>query len=177
MESTSEKDWVSIGKVTAPHGLRGEVRVLPLTDVERRFEKLERLFVVTAKGEGVRRPLHVVRVGYRKHMVILGFREVTTVEQAEGLRDALLQVPIDEVAPLPEGSYYVFQLVGLAVYTLAGEYVGRVADVLTEDLPNDVYVVEREHGPPALIPAVRQFVRKIDLEEGCIIIDPIPGLL
>lgn len=177
MARTDASEWVSIGRVTAPHGLRGEVRVFPLTDVERRFEQVDRLYVETRARPGERRPLHVVRVAYLKNLVILGFREITDVEQAEALRDALLQVPVHEVAPLPEGYYYVFQLVGLDVYTSAGERVGRVADVLTENLPHDVYVVERSGKHPALIPAVREFVRNVDLERRRIIIDPIPGLL
>lgn len=177
MARTEASEWVSIGRVTTPHGLRGEVRVLPLTDVEGRFEQIERLFVETKEQPGVRRPLHIVRVAYVKNLVILGFREVSSIDEAETLRDALLQVPVDEVAPLPEGQYYVFQLVGLDVYTASGDYVGRVSDVLTENLPNDVYVVARKGQKPALIPAVREFVRDINLDAGRIIIDPIPGLL
>lgn len=177
MARTGTSEWVAIGRVTAPHGLRGEVRVLPLTDVERRFEQTERIFVETKQQPGLRKPLHIVRVAYRKNLVILGFREISSIEQAETLRDAVLQVPIDEVAPLPEGYYYVFQLIGLEVYTTSGEYVGRVTEVLTENLPNDVYVVAREGKRPALVPAVRQFVQNIDLDSGRIIIDPIPGLL
>lgn len=177
MGGTEDKEWVSIGRVTAPHGIRGEVRVYPLTDVEDRFDRIERVFVAKGPGPGERRPLHVIRAKRKKALVILQFREITTVDEAERLRDALLQVPVSEVAPLPQGMYYVFQLVGLEVYTVDGAYVGTVADVLTENLPHDVYVVEREGKDPAFIPAVRRFVRTIDLESGRITIDPIPGLL
>lgn len=176
MLGPDDRNWVTIGRVTAPQGLRGEVRVFPLTDVEGRFEQVDRVFAQSIARKG-RRPLHIERVGYRKNLVILGFREITDIDQAEALRDALLQVPIDEVAPLPKGTYYVFQLIGLAVDTVDGVHVGRVAEVLTDNLPNDIYVVEREGQEPALIPAVRQFVREVDLSGGRIIIDPIPGLL
>lgn len=177
MATAEERSWVTIGRVTAPHGVRGDVRVAPLTDVEGRFEETERVFARPKDDKRPRRLLHIERVGYRKNLVILGFREIDTVEEAEALRDALLQVPVDEVAPLPEGMYYVFQLVGLDVYTTEGELVGRLSDVITEGVPNDIYVVAREGQEPALIPAVKEFVREIDLDRGRIIIDPIPGLL
>lgn len=173
---TRKDEWVSVGRVTAPHGVRGAVRVFPLTDVEGRFEQLERVFVKRDEAGDEREPLHITRVAYRKSLVVLQFREITTVEEAEKLRDALLQIPINEVAPLPPDTYYVFQIVGLRVVTVDGREVGTVSDVLTGPA-NDVYVIKRDGKEPALIPAVREFIKEIDVEKGCMTIDPIPGLL
>lgn len=172
----NENEWVSIGRVTAPHGLRGEVRVAPLTDAEDRFEHIDKVYI-QASPHGQRRLVYVTRVAYRKNLVILGFKEVTHIDQAEQLRNALLQVPMDEVAPLPEATYYVFQLIGLRVEDVDGVYVGTVADVISGNGANDVYVVEREGHEPALIPAVHEFVCEINLEHGRMTIKPIPGLL
>ena len=147
----------------------------PLTDVADRFATLKKAFV-HVKGQE-RRPVTVEKAVYRKQMVILTLREVTDIDAAEALRDAYIQVPVDEVAPLPEGVYYVFQLVGLEVWTEDGKRVGRVADVLTPGVGNDVYVVEREGKEEALIPAVKEFVTEIDLAGGRLVIQPVPGLL
>lgn len=176
MTALTEERWVSIGKITAPHGLRGEVRVLPLTDVEDRFEQVHQVFVLP-RGDQTRFPVQITKVAYRKNLVIVRTKEITDVDQAETLRDALIQVPIDEVAPLPDGTYYVFQLVGLKVVCFDGTHIGTVSDVITASAANDIYVVEREGHEPALIPAVREFVKEINLEQGHIVIDPIPGLL
>lgn len=177
MPLVDERDWVTIGQVAAPHGVRGAVRVIPLTDVERRFERTPRVFARGQDPDDLWRALHIEDVTYHKDLVILKFREINSLAEAETLRDALLQVRADEVAPLPDGMYYVFQLVGLDVYTVDGEAVGRLADVITEGVPHDIYVIEREGREPALVPAVREFVRSIDLAAGRIVIAPIPGLL
>lgn len=176
MVMSEERAWVSIGQVTAPHGLQGEVRVYPLTDVEGRFHDVERVYLLP-EGVATRRVVHVERAVYRRNLVIVKLREVNDIDEAETLRGALVQVPVEEVAPLPEGTYYVFQLVGLRVETVDGAPVGRIIDVITNSAANDVYVVERPDAQPALIPAVRHIVREIDIEKGRMTIDPMPGLL
>lgn len=167
--------WVSIGRITAPHGLRGAVRVYPLTDVPDRFAALKYAYV-HAPGKP-RQRVTVERAAYRKQMAIVYFQEITDIDAAEALRDAYLQVPKEEVAPLPEDAYYVFELIGLDVWTDEGVHVGRIADVLTPGVGNDVYVVERERESEVLIPAVKEFVVEIDLPGSRLVIRPIPGLL
>ena len=86
------------------------------------------------------------------------------------------------MAPLPEGYYYVFELVGLRIETIDGEYVGILQDVITAGGADDVYVVKRagkdgKSQDEVLIPAIRQIVKEIDVEGGRILIDPMPGLL
>ena len=119
MARTDASEWVSIGRVTAPHGLRGEVRVFPLTDVERRFEQVDRLYVETRDRPGERRPLHVVRVAYLKNLVILGFRGDHRRRAGRGTATRCFSARARGGTPTG-GYYYVFQLVGLDVYTSAG---------------------------------------------------------
>ena len=151
MARTDASEWVSIGRVTAPHGLRGEVRVFPLTDVERRFEQVDRLYVETRDRPGERRPLHVVRVAYLKNLVILGFREITDVEQAEALRHAASSA---QHGGTPTGGILLRLSTGRARRIHFAGVVGRVADVLTETCPTTSMLWNGREST-ALIPAVR----------------------
>jgi 16S rRNA processing protein RimM len=163
-----------IGEITAPHGIKGWVRLLPETDLQQQLtgskqcrllwpNKREQLFAV----EEVRR---------HKQFWLLRLQGVTSRDQAETLCGALWVVHRDEAPPLPEGHYYVPDLIGLDVVTSDGEPVGSVCDVLFGPA-NDVYVIRRSGLPDALIPAVRQVVTSVDLVGGKMIIDPWPGLL
>lgn len=181
MPKTQRPEWITIGQITAPHGLDGGMRVFPLTDVEGRFDQLEQAFLLR-QGEHEHRPVQVRRVRYQRNLVLVWFEELDSIEAAERYRNALIQVPSNQVAPLPEGYHYVFELVGLRIETTSGEYVGKLKDVVSAGGANDVYVVRRprEDGKrpdEVLIPAIRQVVKEIDIEGGRILIDPMPGLL
>jgi 16S rRNA processing protein RimM len=146
-----------------------------LTDYPERFAGLRTVYVEDRAGD--RRQLTVVSVEQQPRRLIIRFAEVTTAEEAEGLRGYFLVVPRKDVVDLPPGSFYVFDLVGMFVETEDGEVVGRVIDV--EHYPaNDVYVVDRDgSGRSVLIPAIKEIVREIDLQERRIRIVNRPGLL
>ncbi len=167
------EEFVTIGVVTSPFGCRGEVKVLPCTDFPERFAALERVFLEVG---GSRTPKRVERARRHKKFVLLKLEGVATPEEAGALRGAAVQVPRPEVWPLPPGRYYIFQLLGLPVYTDAGEFVGRLKDVLQTGA-NDVYVVAAPGGKEYLVPAVREVVQEIDVSGGRIVIRPLPGLL
>src|SRR5690606_28133460 len=119
-------DFVSIGEVTAPHGVRGEVRVWPRTDFPERFQRLERVFV--RRPGRVPQELAVERARFHKGFVIVILGGVDTGDVVESLRGALLQVPGDQVVPLPEDHFYVFQIVGLEVVDEDGRELGVVKE-------------------------------------------------
>ena len=160
--------YVAIGRVGAPWGVRGAVRVVPLTDSRELF----------APGRGVtvsgqRRTIASAR--WQKGIVSLRLSGTDDREAAEALRGRLLAVAESELLPLPEGQYYRFQLIGLAVVSTDGEELGRVTDVLSTGA-NDVYVVRGDRGE-LLLPATDEVVREIDLEKGRMLIEALPGLL
>lgn len=175
-------EWIAIGQIARPHGLKGMVRVTPLTDTPGRFRALNQ--VVAEKADGTLVPLTVESVAGHEAAPLLKFHGIDSPEQADGLRDAYLLISREEVPPLPEGNYYVFDLIGYEVLMEDGQAVGTLSDVLR--LPaNDAFVVrlhpERSTGPPprpdeVLIPAVREFVR-IDSERQKIIVRGIEELL
>jgi 16S rRNA processing protein RimM len=112
---------------------------------------------------------------FHKGQLLLKLAGVDSVDAAEALRGHWVMVPVAEARKLPRGAYYLYQLVGLEVYTTAGEHIGRVEDVLTT-AGNDVYVVRgpkvKEPAGELLVPAVRSVVRRVELKRGRLVIVP-----
>lgn len=163
-----------IGEITGAHGVNGEVRVLPLTEHPRRYNQLDS--VTIAKGDA-QRTVTIAGIRQHKGLFIIRFGEVYTRDQAEQLRGWKLVVPFDQAVPLPPGSYYDFQLIGLEVYDVRDQsLLGTISEVL--HLPaNAVYRVTSATGKEYLIPALRQVVRQVDIEGKKMHILPLEGLL
>lgn len=172
-------EYVTIAYITAPFGLRGAVKAEIRTDFPERFDRLTDVFLIPSDDKAAEpRPYKVMSARIQNEkMVTIRFEGVTKIEQAELLRSYNVTVPIGEVIELPDDEYYVFQIIGLEVYSLEDEYVGRVINVLNYPA-NDVYVVR---GPlskkDVLVPAVKDIVKQIDLENKRITIDLLEGLI
>lgn len=158
-----DTNLVVIGQIVAPHGVRGELRIIPLTDFPDRFSKLKK--VLLADGTS----LHVEGARNHKQFVLLKFRGISTMDEANLLRGKLIHVDRDNLVPLPEGHYYQFEIIGLKVNTETGEYLGKVTDILATG-SNDVYVVEQDGQKPVLVPALKDVVLNIDTKNGQMIV-------
>jgi len=155
-------DRVRIGYVRRAVGLRGEVEVEPLTDDTGRFHPGLSL----RAGAGVRQ-VEAVRNG--AGTLVLKFTGVDNRDLADDLRGKYLEIETAEVQPLPEGSYYHWQLLGLEVFDVAGARVGEITDIL-DNPANDIYVISADDRQ-VLVPAVSEVVRSIDLAAGRIVVD------
>jgi len=165
-------DLVAIGKITKPHGIRGELKVVSSFDLKEFLAHFSRLWLVRAEqGES----FSVEWVRGRGRSVILKLQDVDDPAAAERFRDWEVAVPRDTLPSLPAGQYYSFQLVGLMVVTEGGEGVGRIREVLPMPA-HDVYRVRGKRGE-VLIPAVKEFVVEIDLDQGRVVIRSLEGLL
>jgi 16S rRNA processing protein RimM len=167
-----DAEWATIGKVVAPFGLRGELKVHLLTDIPNRFEQLD---VVYAGDDRRHYAIQGVRP-YKADMILLSLRGVNDANAAEELRGADLYIPLDRLAQLPVGSYYQHDIIGLRVFSLDETYIGTIVDIITTS-SNDVYVIKKQDGPQVLIPAIKDVITQIDLQKHVMRIDPIPGLL
>ena len=107
--------YLELGQIVNVKGLKGEVKVNPFTEDNTRFERLSKVFVKKAKGD--MKEYSISKVGYNKNQVIIKFKEINTVEEAESLRNSYILVDRDSLEPLPEGVYYIADLIGLDVYT------------------------------------------------------------
>ncbi|WP_106627878.1 ribosome maturation factor RimM [Selenomonas massiliensis] len=149
---------IVIGRVGAAHGIHGDLRIIPLTDFPERFSALREVMV----GDEL---LHVAHVKPQGKNFLMRFREYTVREDAQRLTGRLLTVARAEAAPLDEGEYYVFDIVGLTVYDEEDNELGSVENVLRTG-SNDVYAVRSEDGRELLIPALRAVVQSIDVPSG-----------
>jgi 16S rRNA processing protein RimM len=107
--------------------------------------------------------------------LLLRFQEVTSLEQAQELRHALVSVEEHWLPPVREGEFYYYQMIGLNVFTTTGEHVGRIVQVFFSG-GHDVWVVhqgKKEH----LMPVTDEIVRSIDIADGRVVIEPMEGLL
>ncbi len=165
---------VTVAKILAPQGVRGEVRVLPLTDFPERFQKRKELWLGPPQDRRVR--LESARAHGR--VWLLKLAGIDDRNAAESLRGLELQVDEEALEPLEEGRFYVHHLVGLPVVTADGSEVGRLRDILQTGA-NDVFVIRRDgaSGPKEyLIPAMKEFL-EVDLAGGKIVLRPIPGMI
>ena len=165
-----QPDFVAIGKIMKPRGIRGEAFLLPLTDFPERFDDLD--VVRVESPDGAFSSLEVAYVRAYGPRTAIKFQGIDTPEDVGRLRGHFVLVPHDAVHPLPEDAFYVFQIEGLPVETASGQMVGQVVEVLSYPA-NDVYVVDR-NGEDVLIPAVREFVR---VDKDKIVVQEIEGLL
>ena len=157
-----------MGRILAPWGMRGEVKVEVLTDFPERFAPRKVVYLNTI-------PLEIERCHPHKQHMVVKLATIDSVEAAERLRGQDLTIPSSELYPLPQGQYYTFQLIGLKVVTTRGQTLGRVTDIMST-ASNDVYIVDGKRGE-ILIPAIEDVVKSIDLKKGKMVIEAIEGLL
>jgi 16S rRNA processing protein RimM len=168
----SEPRFIAIGHILRPHGVRGEVLVEVLTDFPERFDAHQ---VVYLGDEQQADRWQITGARWHKDQVLLRLQGCPDRTTAERLRGLLVQVPIEEARPLPEGEYYVHQLIGLEVVTVEGEGLGRVSQVLFTNA-NEVYVVNGPRGQ-ILLPAIADVIERIDLDAGQMLVRLIEGLV
>lgn len=158
-----------IGKISKPHGVAGRVKTVSYAESAETFRKLSTLHL---KGkDGSFHLLHINSVGSSGGLMLLGFDEIRSREEAKGLAGCELFVDKEKLEELPEGEYYRHQLIGLDVMTAEGVHLGKIKGII-ETGSNDVLVVrkgETEH----LVPALKDVIRDIDLEKGQMVIEPI----
>ncbi len=158
MGERTEEPWdLVIGQVTAPFGINGELRVRPETDYPERFLELKEVAIELPSGE-----LEVFQVKQARLMpkgITLSLRDCERREEAELLRGAWVKIKQSMAMTLPEDSYWLHDIIGLRVMNEQGENLGEIAEIIRSP-GNDVYVT-----PKAMIPAVRQVVRSVDLKK------------
>lgn len=163
-----------IGLIVRPHGLRGEVRVTPLTDRPERFEGLTAC-VLWDEARDVREPRRITRVHGQGETIVVALDGCDSAEAAATLVGRLVALPESEALPLPAGQFYPWQLEGCRVVTVDAREVGLVTGI-ERTSAHDLWVVQgqvREH----LIPAVPEIVKDVDLAARRVVIDPPDGLL
>ena len=160
---------IAVGRINTTWGLGGHVKVTPLTSNPQRLQPGQVLLV---HGE----PREVLDVVYPRGYPCVVFAGYENPHAAAALRGTLIEIDEDELPPLPDGEFYVHDLIGLSVVTSDDEPLGIIAEVVRTGA-NDVYIVRREGERDALIPAIPDVVQAVDLAAGRMRIEVLPGLL
>jgi 16S rRNA processing protein RimM len=164
---------ITIGCIINSFGKSGEVKAKILTDFPERFKELSSV-IISRSGETIDFTARVLGVKYYKNFVILKLDISSSIEEAQGLKGFFICLKREELYPLPEGSFYIFELIGLSVYSQEGEFIGTLKDIYTNP-GQDLYVIvngDRE----ILVPAVKEFICEINPDAGKIVIKSEGGL-
>lgn len=165
--------YLQVGVIASTHGIRGEVKVFPTTDDVKRFQNCKQLLLDTGKE---RIELEVEGVKYFKQFVILKFQGIDSINDVECHKGKSLLVARENAVKLRKGEYFIADLIGLVVCNEAGENIGVLEDVLQTGA-NDVYNIRLSDGRELLLPAIRECVLEVDVENRWMKIHIMEGLL
>lgn len=167
------EDLLQVGIITSTHGVRGEVKVYPTTDDPRRFHRLKEVVLDTGREK---LNLEIEGVKFFKQFVILKFKGLDNINDIEKYRQKSLYVTRKNAVRLQRDEYFIADLIGLKVQDEDGKELGTVKDVI-ETGANDVYEVEMADGKSLLLPAIKQCILNVDVENGTMQVHVLEGLL
>ena len=162
-----------VGVITSTHGVRGEVKVFPTTDDAKRFKKLKHVMIDTGKEL---KPMEIEQVKFFKNMVIVKFKGFDNINDIEIYKNKDILITREDAVPLGPDENFIVDLIGLKVMTDEGEELGTLKDVLQTGA-NDVYVVEMTDGKELLLPAIKQCILNVDLEQQTMTVHVLDGLM
>lgn len=167
-------EYIKIGQIVNIHGVKGDVKVYPLTDNINRFKGLMEVYLLDKDGY---RLVKVESFKLLANMVVLHLEGVETPEMAQKMRNTYICVDRKNTIKLPKNTWLICDLIGITVKTEDGEELGKISDILQLG-SNDVYVVKPVNGgEDILIPALKSVVKKMDIAEGIAIVALPEGLL
>ncbi len=164
---------LQVGVISSTHGVRGEVKVFPTTDDVKRFKKLKKVILDTGKEQ---LPLEIEGVKFFKQFVILKFRGIDNINDIEKYKGKRLLVDREHAVKLKKDEYFIADMIGMDVFTEDGELFGALKDVM-ETGANDVYIIEMSDGKEVLVPAIKQCILDVDIENRKMVIHLLEGLV
>ncbi len=165
-------DYIQIGKVANTHGVRGDIKIFPLTDDVTRFKTLKNIRI---ENNGQGQQYTITGVKYVKNLVILQLKEVQNMNEALALKGGTLLIPMEEALPLGDNENYIFQMIGLMAKEEDGTELGVLNDVLQTGA-HDIYVIDDGSKHGLMIPATHQFIKGVYVDEGYLVVKLIEGL-
>ncbi len=164
----SADNMVAVGKLVKPFGVRGQARVLSLTDVPNRFENLKDVTLESPTGKTLVTAVTDVRTDGRSYL--LRFATFSTPEEVKAYSGAWLKIPRENVPPAPEGHHYQFELIGLTVRDESGNVLGTLEEVV--EVPHGHLLVIRGADTEYFLPALQQWISRIDVAAGVMTVVP-----
>lgn len=168
-----KRQYFEIGQIVNHFGIKGMVKVNPFTDDISQFEEMKTILV---DKKGSLQEMQIEEVKYSKNQVLLKLKGIETVEEAEKYRNCYLKLPREKARKLPKNTYFIADLIGLEVYTEEGNLLGKVDDIYNTGA-SDIYVIKDELGKQILLPAIKEVIKQVDLEEEKIVVHLLDGLV
>lgn len=158
-----------MGKIVNTHGIRGELKIQPWCDDPELFRELEYFYIDNRRYEIKKTRLH-------KNCIIALVEGITSINEAELLKNRVVTIEREVLGTLPEGTYYIADLEDLEVRTGDGRALGRIDEVIKTG-SNDVYVLKETGGKPILIPVIDEVVKEVNIDEGYVVVELLKGLI
>lgn len=166
-------NYLRIGQIISTHGVMGELKIYPLTDNVKRFSKLKFVFFEEA---GEYKKVEVKGVKYIKELVILKLNGINNMDEAMKYKDVYIYIDRENAIKLPSDSYFISDLIDMEVNTIDGDYIGKITSVFSTG-SNDVYDIKGKDGKSVLIPAIKDVVINVDVENKKMVIKLLEGLI
>lgn len=163
----------TIGKIVNTHGIKGEVKVLRISDFDERFTPEQTVYVI--KDD---KPIELTIATHRLHkgFDLIQFKDYANINLVESFKGCKLKIREDQLTELEDHEFYYHEIIGCEVYTSDNTKLGKVKEILSPGA-NDVWVVKRETGKDLLIPYIEDVVKQVNIETKRIVIEPMEGLL
>lgn len=167
------EEYLEIGQIVNTFGIKGQVKVVPFTDDITQFDTLKQIYIEKRKNLEL---FEIEKSNYHKNMIILKLKGIDIPEQAESLRNCYIKINRKDARKLPEGTYFIVDLIGLDVYTDEEKLLGTLEDIYNAG-SSDIYVVRTSEGKQILLPAIKDVIKKVDIENKKVIVHIIEGLI
>ncbi len=167
------EEYFEIGQIVNTSGLKGVIKIKPFTDDITKFNDYKTIYISIKKEL---KEFKIEQVRFNKNMVFLKLKGIETIEEAESYRNFYLKVKRNKDEKLEKDTYYVVDLLGCKVYTDEQKELGEVVDVFSTG-SNDVYVVKDELGKQVLLPAIKDVIKNVDIENKIITVHLLEGLI
>lgn len=168
-----KQKYFEIGQIVNTFGIKGFVKIVPFTDDLERFEELESVIVVKNK-EHIE--MQIEEVKYHKNLVLVKFKGIEDINMAEKYKGCYIKIQRENARKLPEGTYFIADLIGIDVYDDNGNLLGKVDDIYNNK-SHDIYVVKNDLGKQILLPSTKEVIQSVDIEKEKIIVHLIDGLI
>ena len=166
------EDYLRIGVLSSPHGVRGVISIYPTTDDINRFDYLENAFL---KIKNEMKPVHITGCKYKKNMPVLKFEEYDNINDIEPLKGTEIYVDRDNMVPLEEGEYFLSDVIGFDVIS-EEKKIGIIKDYIENEADQIIFVVSCDDGTEKMIPDFPEFINEVDLENGKMYVKLIKGM-
>ena len=168
-----KQSFFEIGQIVNTFGIKGFVKINPFTDDLERFEELKSVFVVKNK-ELIE--MQIEEVKYHKHLVLVKFKGIEDINMAEKYKGCYIKIKRENARKLPEGTYFIADLIGIKVYDEDGNLLGKVDDIYNNK-STDIYVIKDDLGKQILLPSTKEVIKQIDVDEEKMVVHLIDGLI